>query len=89
MRVTRQAIARTATRMIGHSSLSTHLDKRFKLDKPTGTDLISSDTRLIKATRTALNIIKANEKLIENSKTGKVIAVVAIMKIFDKHIVNS
>ncbi len=49
----------------------------------------SSDTRLIKATRTALNIIKANKKLIENSKTGKVTAVVAIMKIVDKNIVNS
>jgi hypothetical protein len=57
---------------------------RFKLDKPTGTDLISSDTRPIKATRTALNIIKANKKLIKNSKTGKVTAVDAIMKIFDK-----
>jgi hypothetical protein len=51
--------------------------------------LISSDTRPIKATRTASNIIKANKKLIENSKTGKVTAVVNIMKIFDKNIVNS
>jgi hypothetical protein len=51
--------------------------------------LISNDTHLIKATRTALNITKANKKLIENSKTGKVTAVVAIMKIFDKNIVNS
>ena len=49
-----------------------------------GIDLISSDTRPIKATRTALNIIKANKKLIENSKTGKVTAVVAIMKILIK-----
>ena len=51
--------------------------------------MIPSDTCPIKATRTALNIIKATEKLIENSKTGKVTAVVAIMKIFDKNIVNS
>ena len=51
--------------------------------------MISSDTRPIKATRTALNIIKANKKLIENSKAGKVTAVVAIMKIFNKNIVNS
>ncbi len=51
--------------------------------------MISSDTCLIKATRTALNIIKANKKLIENFKTGKVTAVVAIMKVFDKNIVNS
>ncbi len=72
-----------------YSSPSTHLDKHFKLDKPSGIDLISSDTRPIKATRTALNIIKAKEKLIKNSKTGKVSAVVTIMKIFDKNIVNS
>ncbi len=49
----------------------------------------SSDTRPIKATRTALEIIKANEKSIENLKTGKVSAVVAIMKIFDKNFGNS
>ena len=50
--------------------------------------MISSDTRLVKATRTALNIIKKHKKLIEKYKTGKVTAVVAIMKIlFDKHIV--
>jgi hypothetical protein len=54
-----------------------------------GIDLISSDTCPIKSTRTALNIIKANEKAIKNSKTGKVTAVVAIVKIFDKNIVNS
>jgi hypothetical protein len=54
-----------------------------------GADLISSDTHLIKATRTVLIIIKADKKLIENSKTGKVTAVVTIMKIFDKNIVNS
>ena len=51
--------------------------------------MISSDTRPIKATRTALNIIKANKKAIKNSKIGKLTAVVAIMKIFDKNIVNS
>ena len=43
---------------------------------------MSSDTRPIKPTRTALEIIKANEKLMENSKTGKVTAIVSIMKIF-------
>ncbi len=53
------------------------------------TYLISSDTRPIKATRTALNVIQADEKSIENSKTGKVTAVAAIMKIFDKNIGNS
>jgi hypothetical protein len=54
-----------------------------------GINLTSSDTHPIKATRTALEIIKANEKLIENPKTSKVTAVVAIMKIFDEKIGNS
>jgi hypothetical protein len=47
--------------------------------------LISNDTCPIKATITALEIIKANKKSIGNSKTGKVTAVVAIMKIFGKN----
>ena len=38
-----------------------HLDKYFKLDKLTGINLTSSNTRPIKATRTALEIIKANK----------------------------
>ena len=66
----------------GYSSPCNHLDRRFKLDKPLGIDLIPCDTHPIKATRTALDIIKANKKAIENSKTGKVTAVVAAMKIF-------
>ena len=67
-----------------YSSPSNHLDTCFKLDKPLGIDLISCDTRPIKATRTALDITKANKKAIENSKTGKVTAVVVIMKIFEQ-----
>ena len=54
-----------------------------------GIDLKCTDTRLIKATRTALGIAKADEKTIKNSKTGKVTAVVAIMKVFGSKIVNS
>ena len=68
----------------GYSSPSNHVDKCFKLDKPTGIDLTFSETCPIQATRTALDITKANKKAIENSKTGKVTAVVAIMKIFEK-----
>ncbi len=34
-------------------------------------------------------IIKANEKSIENAKTGKVTAVVTIMKVFSKNFSNS
>ncbi len=36
----------------------------------------------MKATKLALVIIRANEITIENSKTGKVTAVVAILKVF-------
>ncbi len=46
-----------------------------------GIDLKSTDTCLIKATKLALDIIRANEIAIENSKTGKVTAVVAILKV--------
>jgi hypothetical protein len=45
-------------------------------------DLKSTDTHPIKATKLALDIIRANEIAIENSKTGKVTAVVAILKVF-------
>jgi len=51
--------------------------------------LKSTDTRPIKATKLALDIIKANEIAIENSKTGKVTAVVAILKVFGDNTRNS
>jgi hypothetical protein len=47
-----------------------------------GIDLKSTDTRPIIATKLALDIIRANKIAIENSKTGKVTAVVAILKVF-------
>ncbi len=72
----------------GYGSPSGHVDKRFKLDKPTGIELNSTDTRPIKATRTALNLIKAKQKATENSETGKVTAVVTVMKIFGTKFVN-
>jgi hypothetical protein len=57
------------------------VDKRLKLEQPMGIDLKSTDTHSIKATKLALDVIWANEIAIENSKTGKVTAVVAILKI--------
>jgi hypothetical protein len=54
-----------------------------------GIDLNSTDSCPIKATRTALNIIKAKQKATKNSETGKVAVVVAVMKIFGNKIVNS
>jgi hypothetical protein len=48
------------------------VDKRPKLEQPSGIHLESTDTRPIKATKLAFDIIRANEIAIENSKTGKV-----------------
>jgi hypothetical protein len=54
-----------------------------------GIHIESNDTRPIKATQLALDIIRANEIAIENSKTGKVTTVVAILKIFGDKFGNS
>ncbi len=51
--------------------------------------LKSTDTRLIKATKLALDTIRANEIALENSKTGKVTAVVAILTVFGGNTRNS
>jgi hypothetical protein len=47
------------------------VDKHLKLEQPTGIDLKSTDTRPIKATKLALDVIRANEITIENSKPVK------------------
>ena len=71
----------------GSGSTGNLVDKCFKLEQPSGIDLKSTDTCPIKATKLVLDIIKANEIAIENAKTGKVTAVVAILKVFgDKFI---
>jgi hypothetical protein len=57
------------------------VDKHLKLEQPTGIDLKPTDTRPIKATKLALDVIRANEIAIENSKNGKVTDVVAILKV--------
>ncbi len=58
------------------------VDKCLKLEQPSGVDLKSTDTRSIKATKLALDCIRANKIAIKNSKTSKVTAVVAILKVF-------
>jgi hypothetical protein len=62
--------------------MGSQVDKRLKLEQPKGIDLKSINTRPIKATKLALDVIRANEIAIENSKTGKVTVVVAILKVF-------
>jgi hypothetical protein len=62
--------------------MGSQVDKHLKLEQPMGIDLNSIDNRPIKATKLALDVIRANEIATENSKTGKVTAVVAILKVF-------
>jgi hypothetical protein len=62
--------------------MGSQVDKHLKLEQPTKIDLKSTDTRPIKSTKQALDVIRANEIAIENSKTSKVTVVVAILKVF-------
>ncbi len=64
-------------------------DKRLKLEEPKGIHLKSTDTHPSKSTKLAPETIRANEIAIENSKTGKVTAVVVILKIFEENNNNS
>jgi len=74
---------------IGSSSTSGPVDKHLKIEQPLGIHLESTDTRPIKATKLALDTIRANEIAIENSKTGKVTAIVAILKVSGDNTRNS
>ena len=74
---------------IGSVSTGKLLDKHLKLEQPIGIHLISTDTYPIKSTKLALDTIRANEIAIENSKTGKVTAVVTMLKVFGDKIYNS
>jgi hypothetical protein len=73
----------------GSSSTGRPVEKRIKLVQPSGVHLDSTDTLPIKATKLALDTIRANEIAIENSKTGKVTAVVRILNVFGDNIRNS
>jgi hypothetical protein len=73
----------------GSSRMGNPVDMRLKSKQPTGVDLKSTDTRPIKATKLALDTIRANENAIKNAKTGKVTAVVMILKVFEDKLCNS
>jgi hypothetical protein len=73
---------------IGSSSTSGPVDKRLKIEQPLGIHLESTDTRPIKATKLALDTIRANEIAIENPETGKVTAVVTMLKV-SRHKINN
>jgi hypothetical protein len=65
------------------------VDKCLKLDKPTGHNYMSSETRPVKVTNLDSDKIRANEIAIENSKTGKVTAVVTVIYLFKDKRCNS
>jgi hypothetical protein len=55
------------------------VDKCLKLDEPFMSDLQSTQPRPIKVTDSVSDSYKANVKALENAKTGKVTAVVAVI----------
>jgi hypothetical protein len=65
------------------------IDKRLKLDKPFMSNLESVQPRPIKVTDPVPNNIKADEKAIENAKTGKVTVEVGVIYIFSESKCNS
>ncbi len=78
----------TADRKLGCSDTGLRVDKRLKLDKPLGLNLTFTEPRPIKVTRTVAETISGEQKAIENAKTGKVTAVVAVMCLKGKTKVN-
>jgi len=76
-------------RVYGSTGNRDPADKHLKLEQPNGIHLISTDTRPIKATKLAPETSRANEIAIENSKTGKMTAVFAMLKVFGDKINNS
>ncbi len=67
-------------------------DKRLKLDKPNGINLLSTDTRPIKVTKLVHNVPEGSrdnkiDKIRQN--TGKVTAIVAVMTVSCKKIKSS
>ncbi len=59
------------------------VDKRLKLDKPFTSDLLSTQPHSIKVTDPISNSNRADIKALENAKTRKVTAVVAVMHLYD------
>jgi hypothetical protein len=69
----------------GYSNTELDVDKRFKIDGPLGTIYSSHKPHLIKVADTALSeTMKADQIAIETATTGRVTAVVAVMRIFSR-----
>jgi hypothetical protein len=58
------------------------VDKRLKLDEPFMSDLQSTQPRPIKVTDPVSYSNRADVKALEHAKTGKVMAVVAVMHLY-------
>jgi hypothetical protein len=58
------------------------VDKHLKLDEPFISDLQSTQPCPIKVTDSVSNSDRADVKALENAKTGKVTAVVAVMHLY-------
>ncbi len=58
------------------------VDKHLKLDKPFMSDLLSTKPHPIKVTDSVSDSDRANVKVLENAKTGKVTTVVAVMHLY-------
>ncbi len=67
---------------IGSRDMELVVDKHLKLDKPFMSDLQSTQLGLINATDLVSNSNRADVKALENAKTGKVTAVVAVMHLY-------
>ncbi len=67
---------------IGSRDMELVVDKRLKLDKPFMSDLQSTQPRPIKVTDSVLDSARADVNALENAKTGKVTAVVAVMHLY-------
>ncbi len=67
---------------IGSRDTEHVVDKHLKLNEPYMSDLQSTQTRPIKVTDPVSNSTGADVKALENAKTGKITAVVAVMHLY-------
>ncbi len=67
---------------IGSRDTEHVVDKHLKLDEPFMSDLQSTQPRLIKVTDPVSNNNRADVKALENSQTGKVTRVIAVMHLY-------
>jgi hypothetical protein len=82
MLMTLLAVISIPNRELGPVYMEVVFNKCLKLDKPFMSDLQSTQPRLIKNTDPVSNSNRAGAKALDNAKTGKVTAVVAVMYLY-------